>query len=813
MPAGDTFVKEAIILPETQNQEDQNLGLLGTMTLLMGSQIGMPSLFNTETGRAGVGRWGLMDQGSFNYNGLIPAHPCAWTKLYMGWEEPVVANAIDEIEIGSFSTQADHLIKIPISSREYFLLENRQRDPNNDRLSFGRDEQGRRAQFDSTFSIAVESGLGVITRVDEYDFALPGSGILIWHIDERVIEENLASNTINNDIDHRGVDLVECDGPQDIGQRYGMFTPGYGTESGDYWDPYWDDNISHKYVNGEKPVEFSSTSIPSSNAYGQARTFIRISEFSSRDTLMTCRISNDLHVPGFPQYADSPFGPGALRWLNDRAESGNGVISAVSRDGKIYAWNRDGKLIDNDESATFTDYTGRSRTLPVALAADLQDSLNVAPLSFDYDADGFEDLVLLSRSGHVTVWSLNDRDDDGIADTLAAVKLDHVPTSAVISGDKLLVGTLSGAVYWINLSFNLTVEHIINVCSEPISHCHVVTAENTAVFTSTAGQIYAYQMNSSPPEPAWQSPLAGNGDAFYSVSVREKNGQLSLPLAVLSNDGALTLIDSQGNVYKKTEPNIAFTNNSPPALSDLDADSIPEIIFADARHLGAYDWTTGVPVMNFPKTFSQENPGGYAPSPVCLKNGLIVLATSNGLLRVFDSKGEQRKIQPLQGPLTAGGPLRTEPVLAGNVFDETVLFALSEDGFLNAYGLSDMPATWAQYGGNAKNQFSMYFETSANPAPEDKNILSKAFCYPNPARGSETFIRFRLQKRAEQVSLRIYDIAGDLLTEIQQVEAAAGDNEIRWELDQVQSGAYIARLQVDSSTETRVKFIKIAVIK
>lgn len=815
IPAGDTFIQEAIILPETQNQEEQNLGLLGTMTLLMGSQIGMPSLFNTETGRAGIGRWGLMDQGSFNYNGLIPAHPCAWTKVYMGWDTPVEIQNIDKIEIGSFSTHAEHIIKIPISSNEYFLLENRQRDPNGDRLTFGRDEHGNRAQFDSTFSINVESGLGVITQVDEYDFALPGSGILIWHIDDRVIEKNLTLNTINNNIEHRGVDLVECDGPQDIGQSYGMFSPGYGTESGDYWDPYWDDNISHKYVNGENPVEFSPASIPSSDAYGQAKTSIRISEFSSRDTIMTCRISNDFYVSGFPQYAKSSFGPGALRWLNNATEPKNGLICAVSTEGEIYAWNRHGKVIDNDETVTVTDYAGDTRIYSVALCGNLEDSIDVPPLSLDFDGDSFQDLIVVSRSGHVSVWSFRDENHDGMADSLADLQLNEIPSCAVISGNQLLVGTQSGTAHWIKISSPLSMIYSVKIADDPISQCHVArsgTENELAVFTTQTGTIYAYSQT-SPPQMQWQANLAGSGSMYYVMSIREKNDQLDLPLAVLSNDGALTLVDKEGNVRKKTSPHVTFSNTGAPALCDLDADSIPEIIFADGQHLGAYDWTTGVPAMNFPQSYSQSNSTEYSPSPVCLENGLILVATSNGLIRIFNQKGEQRRLKDLQGPLTVGGGIHTEPVLAEHFAEGTVLFALSDDGFLNACNLYDLPVAWAQYSGNSQNQFSTVFENPSSSVPEKTGLLSSAFCYPNPARGSETFVRFNLRESAEHINLRIYDIAGDLISEMQQAAAAAGEYEIRWGLDRVQSGAYIARLQVKNSTETRVKFIKIAVIK
>jgi len=41
--------------------------------------------------------------------------------------------------------------------------------------------------------------------------SVPDEGLLIWHIDERIINENLATNTVNADLNRRGVDLEEAD--------------------------------------------------------------------------------------------------------------------------------------------------------------------------------------------------------------------------------------------------------------------------------------------------------------------------------------------------------------------------------------------------------------------------------------------------------------------------------------------------------------------------------------------------------------------------------------------------------------------------
>ena len=51
------------------------------------------------------------------------------------------------------------------------------------------------SQFDTTN--------GVFTRFDNYDYGLPGSGILIWHINELKIYNQISSYGINADINEK----------------------------------------------------------------------------------------------------------------------------------------------------------------------------------------------------------------------------------------------------------------------------------------------------------------------------------------------------------------------------------------------------------------------------------------------------------------------------------------------------------------------------------------------------------------------------------------------------------------------------------
>jgi len=53
---GGFFIREGLILPETESQEEVEIGLNGITAHQFGHQLGLPSLFNTETGSAGIGQ-------------------------------------------------------------------------------------------------------------------------------------------------------------------------------------------------------------------------------------------------------------------------------------------------------------------------------------------------------------------------------------------------------------------------------------------------------------------------------------------------------------------------------------------------------------------------------------------------------------------------------------------------------------------------------------------------------------------------------------------------------------------------------------
>ena len=135
------------------------------------------------------------------------------------------------------------------------------------------------------YSYDTDSLSGVVLDVDEFDWALPGNGIVVWHIDQNVIDEKLAENKINTDKTRRGVDVEEADGVQDIGEQFttifGDVIIGEGTEQ-DFW---YADNKAELFKN-----IFNKDSRPDTKTNTGANSLITIKDFSSISNRMSFKI-------------------------------------------------------------------------------------------------------------------------------------------------------------------------------------------------------------------------------------------------------------------------------------------------------------------------------------------------------------------------------------------------------------------------------------------------------------------------------------------------------------------------------------------
>ncbi len=303
--SGGSFkITNSMIIPETESREVETISgtflfeitINGLICASIGSHLGLPDLFDTETGLSAIGRFGLMDgQSIFAYLGTYPPEPSPWEKIHLGWAEPVtleIQNADVSLVTNLAATISDTVIlKVPLNSSEYYLVENRIRDAYNDgstiTYAIGDIVITKTFPNDTTgySSFDVDSLSGVVIDVDEFDWAVPGNGIVIWHIDENVINEKIAENKVNTDKNRRGVDVEEADGVQDIGERfYTIFGDEVIGEGTDY-DFWYASNPSELFEN-----RFAKDTRPNTLTNTGANSLITIKDFSEIDNRMSFRV-------------------------------------------------------------------------------------------------------------------------------------------------------------------------------------------------------------------------------------------------------------------------------------------------------------------------------------------------------------------------------------------------------------------------------------------------------------------------------------------------------------------------------------------
>ncbi len=106
---------------------------LGMHAHEIGHDIGLPDLYDGDYVNSFVRYWDLMAYGGYNDGGDHPSHMMAWSKMQLGW---ITSSKIVTVDDGDWKTVIldpleltngeIQVIKLPITSSTYFLVENRQ---------------------------------------------------------------------------------------------------------------------------------------------------------------------------------------------------------------------------------------------------------------------------------------------------------------------------------------------------------------------------------------------------------------------------------------------------------------------------------------------------------------------------------------------------------------------------------------------------------------------------------------------------------------------------------------------------------------
>lgn len=813
------FITNSMIVPETESrylpslggQFFLQLGINGLLAASLGSHLGIPDLFDTRTGRSGIGRFGLMDgQSIFSWNGVFPPEPSAWEKVFLdrqyglGMLHMIEAlpgqAAYDLAAVGLSIVGRDTIGRVSITSKEYFLIENRNRDARRDSTVIWSVFNGtsiRQAFFRDTvgFEAFDQSRLyGVVVDVDEFDFSLPGGvtnageffdgGILIWHIDENVIDAAYASNRVNADPDRKGVDLEEADGSQDIGQSYGFLDPGSGSESGTALDFWFSGNISPVYRN-----EFSTTSFPNSLSNNGANSHVTINGFSRRSPKMSINIQrgDSLVKPlsGYPKFVGK-----------SRTDNSPQFFKAlfVSAGDSVYAFRADSAVSSTPVPSGL--FSTRGGQFPVVFVPSFSDTTIVV---------GVQDSSLY-------IWYAMDVNMDSVFDSIRTDQISvgaRISTSPVVNigvqgvprSVVLYVGDEKGKLH--RLSIDGSTRPVIDLVPAPVT--------SVALFSSTSGD----------------SAIAVAGDIL-----RKENGSaVTLPYVsrgwqVAAMEKGFVVVDVGGTTLLIVSRDLQILRHisvsdklSPPAIGDIDADGRRDIVIGGGNRLYVIN-QTGAAVDYFPVTL----PAPISGSPIIARltpdksQAQIIVTTINGLVMAYTNKGTMHPGFPLAA---ASANFSTPTVFAlpmGPLLgDVPALFLTDGSGYLSGWQLQFVrfglpPPPWGSYRGNVFHTGSDTSLLIPSPPSVDFFPAYRAYNWPNPVYDGKTFIRYFVRENST-VQIKIFDLAGELIDELTGPGIGELDNEIEWNASNVQSGVYFCRIEAQAGGNNGTAIIKIAVVK
>jgi len=565
---GEPFhVNNFAIVTEDASQDFNFVGTLGIWAFQIGNRVGIVPLFDSEPPAAidsqGVGVFDLMAYGLFNAVGLVPGFPSAFNRMLAGWVDPVTIDGETPatVNLADINTGADTdtlCIKIPITGNEYYLVVNRVHDANFDSLFTFVDYDSNLvpentdslggAEFD--FFLTDLTNPWVVHNDPDYPpgsnpvlFRYTGSGVYVWHVDENVIRETLSTGYLPNDfVDHKGVDLEEADGVQDLDR------PGpSGFALGSHWDSYRDGDDNQNAIGpATKPNTASNSGIASG---------IYIEDISVPGPVMRLTVRREAGY-GDTQRRWSAAAAGQPATVADIDAAGDMEI-VVLADSAVYVFDKDGnEYFDADaDPSTIEPYI----SVPGVRWAG-------PPAFADLDGGGDLEIVAASRDGDLYAWKA-----DGT---------DLIPLSGGVlaSGLPLAAPPL-----------------LVDIAGTPAPEIARVERDGDSLrvnFVDAAGQP------ALPADPAvaslWPAVVPGQYAAPISLARTADGAQPALTGAVIVSMDTLTArahvtfvpVAPLGGAFAGTPPTWHYQTSatgtsdfsSPPAVGDIDGDGYDEIV-------------------------------------------------------------------------------------------------------------------------------------------------------------------------------------------------------------------------------------------
>lgn len=829
---GNLIVDHSLILPRTLSRSGVDfsnnrfvipLSINGLLTAQIGRHIGLPDLFNTETGKSGIGRFGLMDgAGVFAYNGLFPPELSAWEKIYLGWQEPfdIQINRGDNIELAASSFREQRSIaKVSLSNSEYFLIENRHRDPQNNGVTLTI-QRPDGSLIEQTFTnrdtdfVNQAAGFdkllepGVIIDVSNYDFALPGGlvnessterelngGILIWHIDENVIRQQINTIGINSNPDRKGVELKEADGAQDIGRPINIGIS-QNDPNGSAFDFWWSGNNSSVVLLSDTlslyQNRFGPDTFPNNRSHTGATSPFELYDFSKNQPIATFRIRE---IKPKNQIFELLF--------NETLET-----ITTSTPGNDAYWSRYPlaiQSISTPESSKRIIIPGMGGLILHNLDTHISIPLITDQEHIQQPLNGFNNAELLAIAPN----PYHSMDDMSVSIySLSGEKPSLIEVYSVVSNTGFLSNSESDIIDidGTNLRINTKTQTVLQNSSNLQSSARVgqtqsVIEENQLIIRSAHGTI------------------------THPISASNSFSRAHTGL-VLSRDGLIfvyLLLDEKLSIYSPADQysmEIILQNNAQlewPAIIDFSDNGFPDFLYVNNSDGKLYGKSSNGSMLDgYPITPPQGSKFTGTPLVADLDGdgslNLLIAAEDTFSLSIVAYSSNTKRMEGF--PLLVGGISSANDQIVHPLLKDRFLIAVSPENDLKIWEFPKMDKIyWAsKYGNSVNNKVTGFIELGESQAlPFTLLNSSETYNWPNPAT-DETFIRFQTKSTA-QIRLRITTMSGRLKSDQRFSSRGGQPEELRIDTSTWASGAYYALLEATSGNSTERKLIKIAIVR
>tara|TARA_R100001143_G_scaffold63605_1_gene73821 strand:+ start:43866 stop:47075 length:3210 start_codon:yes stop_codon:yes gene_type:complete len=826
------LVDHSLILPRTLSRSGVDfsdnrfvipLSINGLLTALIGRHIGLPELFNTETGNSGIGRFGLMDgAGIFAYNGLFPPELSAWEKIQLGWQEPFEVNYDQQepIELPASSLRKQSSIaKISLSNSEYFLIENRHRDPENSGivLTIQRPDgsiveqsfSNRDSDFvnqTNDFDKLLEPG--VIIDVSNYDFALPGGlvnegsekrdlngGILIWHIDETVIRKQINTIGVNRFPDRKGVELKEADGAQDIGRPTNIGIA-QNDPNGSAFDFWWSGNNSSVIFQSDTlslyQNRFGPDTFPDNRSHTGALSPFEIFDFSNNLPIASFKIREttpentffDLKIRKTLTSITTATSSADPYW--SRYPLAIQSISAADSQDNIIIPGMDGLILYNLEtnrSSPFNrndDYiqqplSGFNDAGFLAVSSNPLRSVDEMKVSIYNVSDEIPTLIgdytTVANTGFLSTSEPDIIDLDG-----TSVRIDINSKTLLLNSSNQQSSEIIGRTQSLIKDNQLVIRSAQGTVTHPISPSNTFTRAHTGLVQSGDGMIFVYLLLDD------KLSLFSPANQYSNEIILENRDRLEWPAIVdLNDDGNpdFLYVNQTGNKLIGKNVNGAMLDGFPitplpgnhftgtPLVADLDGDEYPDLLI---------------------------------PTDDTISLFITAYRSDTKLMEGF--------------PLLVGGLPSADHQLIHPMLKNRQLIAVSPENDLKIWNFPKMgKIQWAsKYGNSTDNKVTGLIEPGeTKTSPFTLLNSSETYNWPNPAI-DETFIRYQTESAAI-IRIRITTMSGRLISDRRMQSVGGLPEELRIDTSSWASGAYYALLEATSGNTTERKLIKIAIVR